>query len=136
MPCVDVEAVDCDLTCGSVVSCTSLDAAEKKSVVKKECSAAASSLKLLIPEDNSESRLDNHEPRISPSKLEKKCLGLRASSPGKSQLNSDTLHSPSVLCFHTSELYPPSSYIYSGFHIIWNLCREEGSTWLQMLIKL
>lgn len=97
VPCVDLDAVNCDLTCGSGISCPSLLTVENKNASVKECSTAASPLKLLSPKDNSEPGFDSHESTKSPSGAEKKSLGLIAPSPEKSQLNSGLLDFPNVL---------------------------------------
>lgn len=97
--CVDVDAVDCELTSGNGVSYASLDKAEAKTVSMTECTDDAQQSKSLIHEDFSEFKVDNHESRSFLSEAEKRCSDHEESSPRISQLNSDHSYSPSSVLF-------------------------------------
>ncbi|XP_024028801.1 probable ubiquitin-like-specific protease 2B isoform X2 [Morus notabilis] len=95
-PCVDVDAVDCELSCGNATSYVPLDKAEEKIDSGTECFNAAPQLQSSSHEECPEFRpLDNHGSRSFLSEAEKRCSDLEAPSPGKSQLNCDRLDSPS-----------------------------------------
>lgn len=95
-PCVDVDAVDCDLRCGNATSYVPLDKAEEKIDSGTECFNAAPQLQSSSHEECPEFRpLDNHGSRSFLSEAEKRCSDLEAPSPGKIQLNCDRLDSPS-----------------------------------------
>ncbi|KAL5558497.1 hypothetical protein UlMin_034708 [Ulmus minor] len=80
LPCVDVDAVDCDLSCGT---------AKEKSATGTQCSNAVPQSNSPIHEECFELKLDNHETPSFPLVAEKRCSTPEAASPGRSQLNYD-----------------------------------------------
>lgn len=98
VPCIDVDAAECDLSCDNTISYTPLGIAEEKTANMKELNDAVSLSERLSHEELLQFKLDNQEFRRSLAEQEEKCSSPRAPSWGNSQLNLALLDSPTGVC--------------------------------------
>ncbi|KAG2692516.1 hypothetical protein I3760_08G056800 [Carya illinoinensis] len=96
VPCVDVDATDCGLTCDIANSCSLLGAEEENFAQKEEFSVLDTALhSSSVSHEQPFSILDTKKFRNLDSDLERIDSSLEASPPGKGQINYDLLKSPS-----------------------------------------
>ncbi|XP_041021366.1 probable ubiquitin-like-specific protease 2B isoform X4 [Juglans microcarpa x Juglans regia] len=96
VPCVDVDATDCGLTCDIADSCCLLGAEEENFTQKEELCVLDTALhSSSVSHEQPFSILDTKKFRNLDSDLERIDSSLEASPPGKGQINYDLLKSPS-----------------------------------------